>query len=333
MFFVLSSMGLGVLLVCGIIVRALTQEFRHDRIPALLYHRFLPGGRKDLGAEENPDQTYVCYEKEFNEQMKFLNENGYSSLSLNDYWDIREGRKVCPPKGVLITCDDGFESNYLYAYPILRKLKMKATIFMSPDRNCENFKKNSRFDKPLTDSQLLELDQNGVAIESHGLTHRYLTEMSESECSWELNESKRILENLLKRKVPFLAIPSGAYNRQVKKAVIQAGYLGVFSGLKGSNHGTTDPWDLRRVVINRDLTISGFEEILGTRKSIQLRLTSMIQNLLLRALGPKGLDEFRRWLLQTKIGAYLIPSQTKVVFGGLAVLAGITLMMTFWVIL
>ena len=69
--------------------------------------------------------------------------------------------------------------------------------------------------------------ESGIAIESHSMTHRYLSELEPELIRWELAESRTSLEQLLQKPVKFLAIPSGAYNSTVTRLVTQAEAAGV----------------------------------------------------------------------------------------------------------
>jgi len=263
----------------------------------------------------------VVSEEAFAEQMAYLREGGYTTLSLDELNDGIDGRRELPQKPVVITFDDGFASNHRYAFPVLQKYGMKATIFMTPDRESANFQKNAATDTPLSDAQLRELDRNGIAIESHGMTHRYLTALEPDMVRWELAASKSALEAVLEKEVQYLAIPSGAYDRKVRRLAQETGYRAVFCMLKGSNNLASDRYALRRLVVGRDMDIKEFARILEPATAFRIRLAGDLQNFLARALGPAALDRLRDFLYGSRLGKRVAQAHRYVIPGLAAVLA------------
>ena len=100
-----------------------------------------------LKTNENPSVTVLCYHhiipealpeslntivtlSEFEDQMKYLYEHGYYTASLKDIQEFLYNKQKLPEKTVVITFDDGYESNYIYAYQVLKKYDLKAVIFI-----------------------------------------------------------------------------------------------------------------------------------------------------------------------------------------------------------
>jgi len=314
--------GLTVVLVLAIVlwgVRSLLQEYRKDRVPALLYHHFAPKTQQSEDQQHNYDPVYFCYDTAFDEQMNYLHREGYRTISLNDFTAFQDGKQPLPDKPIIITFDDGFMSNYLYAFPVLKKYDLTATIFTTVDPNCRNFRKYAGIDSPLTQEQIKEMSDYGIAIESHSMTHPYLSRLKPEVARWELEESKSRLQDILGKPVHYLAIPSGAYDRAVKRLVKKAGYRAAFCMLKGTNNKDTDPFALRRLVIGRDFTLEDFSRILQPAAACYLRLTSSVQNFLLHCLGPTGLDMLRSAVYRFKLGETLIRGQLRFVLPGVIV--------------
>ncbi|MHC1721297.1 MAG: polysaccharide deacetylase family protein [Clostridiaceae bacterium] len=191
---------------------AVTTEYKLHGIPVLMYH--------SIGIEAgNP---IVMPVEQFDEEMKYLKDQGYKTLTLNELYDYFENRVPVPDKSVVITLDDGYVDNYTSAFPVLKKYGIKATIFVVTSTIDVN-------PKCLTSSQIKELDKAGIEIESHTVTHRDLDSLSYEEQYNELKESKSTLEKLLDKPVGYVAYPTGKYNDDTLKAVANAGYRMAFS--------------------------------------------------------------------------------------------------------
>ena len=88
-------------------------------IPVLMYHHVL---EKSSFIASSVD--------EFRSHMKFLAENGYKTLSINEFIAYKKGELEVPKKSVCITFDDGWMDNYIYAYPIVKEFGLKANMFI-----------------------------------------------------------------------------------------------------------------------------------------------------------------------------------------------------------
>ncbi|OPA71624.1 xylanase [Campylobacter pinnipediorum subsp. caledonicus] len=88
-------------------------------VVVLMYHHILPKAGFISSSVE-----------QFKSQMSFLAKNGYKTLTSDEFFDYKKGLIDIPKKSVFITFDDGWRNNYYYAYPILKELGLKATIFL-----------------------------------------------------------------------------------------------------------------------------------------------------------------------------------------------------------
>lgn len=89
-------------------------------VPILLYHHLDPA---------QPENETNLHPETFERQMRLLKENGYTTVSFDELISFVEQGTPLPEKSVVITFDDGYTSNYTYAFPVLRELGFKATIF------------------------------------------------------------------------------------------------------------------------------------------------------------------------------------------------------------
>ena len=128
-------------------------------VPVLMYHHF--------EVDKNDSNDMIVKKSEFEKQMKYLKNNGYTSISIKELKDFVEGKSMLPKNPILITADDGYLSNYDIMYPILKKLNMKATIFIIGNDIDNVGKTNSKLPK-LTWDKIEEMYDSGIIdIECH----------------------------------------------------------------------------------------------------------------------------------------------------------------------
>ena len=206
------------------------------KIPVLMYHSIIYG-------KGNSNSLSI---ETFEKQMKYLKDNGYHTITLTDLYRYFMRVEAIPEKSVVLTFDDGYENNYSVMFPILKKYKFKATIFVITS----HIDKDHKF---MTSKQLLEMDKYGVDIESHTVNHEKLKMISKDKRLKTLIQSKKDLEKILNKKINYFAYPGGAYNKSAINAVKEAGYTMAFTidgrwrGWSSKNDGLLS---LHRVNIN-----------------------------------------------------------------------------------
>lgn len=184
------------------------KELKHNNegVPVIMYH----------SVKYEKDNPVRIPKENFESQMKYLKDNGYTTLSLDELYDFFEKNVPVPKKSVVLTFDDGYKDNYENAYPILKKYGFKATIFVIT--NCIGT------GEYLTSDELKELQQNGIDIESHTVNHEALNEISYDKQLETLKGSKESLEKLLNKKIKYIAYPYGKYNENTIKAAKATSY-------------------------------------------------------------------------------------------------------------
>jgi peptidoglycan/xylan/chitin deacetylase (PgdA/CDA1 family) len=236
-------------------------EDGYQSIPILCYHRFETGKRSSMNT---PPEI-------FDQQMRYLKENGYRVISAEDLLGFLAYQRQIPKKSVLITIDDGYRSAYQSAWPILKKYGFTATLFVytsyvgiSP--------------KAITWDQLRTLKAHGFTIGSHSMYHSELTNKKNQESDEafhrrlenEIFQSKKIIDQKLDQNTFFFAFPYGSYNAQVLKMTASAGYKMAVSVDQGSNPFFTNPLALKRnMVLKKDL--ASFVSKLKTFTQLSLR--------------------------------------------------------------
>lgn len=298
-------------LIVAEVLRCVYIEHRRDRIPILLYHRLISREAVREGRVLDNEPIYTSYDDIFAAQMEYLSRAGYTTLNFDDYVAIRSGRTPLPERSVILTLDDGYESNYLYAYPALRRHGQKATIFVAPQPDEYTRRIVTGIDSFLSPDQMRELDRNGVSIESHTLTHCVLSELDDASAQHELIESKHVLGEILNRPIRHIAIPRAGYSRRIERFVRDAGYETACCNNKGSSTGFSNPLALPRIVIERDMSLEDFQRLLLPRAALMLRLIGNIKRLPERFFGPRGADAIRAWLVRSPLGSLLVTRRLK----------------------
>ncbi|WP_313991137.1 polysaccharide deacetylase family protein [uncultured Selenomonas sp.] len=181
---------------------------------------------------------------DFDWQMKYLVDHGYHSITPDELYAFMEGQGTLPDRPVLITFDDGYVDNYTNAYPILKKYNLKATIFVVTGF----LSKRKGY---LTWDQLREMEQHGISIESHTVTHAPLPELPDERIREELVESKRHAEQELGHPITFIAYPTGVHDLHIAQIAQEAGYRGGFTVKYGNVDRASNIYALERVPIFR----------------------------------------------------------------------------------
>ena len=215
-------------------------------VPIFMYHFILD----DYG--DYPDTENFLKPETLEEQLKYISENGYQTIYIDEMDDLYKYEKP-----VALTFDDCFVYFYDNAFPLLKKYNQKATIFIITDYiNGENY---------LTEVQLKEIADSGlVKIESHTKTHNYLDEMTYEEQVTEAVESKERLEAITGQEVTVYCYPSGRYNDETLD-IIDDYYdfgLEMLGGICNTDN-LEDYYHIPRIYANRSMTLSMFASYLS----------------------------------------------------------------------
>ena len=204
-------------------------------VPVLMYHSI----EKDITKKSRLDVS----PESFARQMEFLYKHHYNVVGLEKIIEYIEKKERIPAKTVAITFDDGFYNNYEHAYPVLKKYRLPATIFIITER----------IGKPgwLGWHELKEMSDSGIiSIGSHTVIHKWLPTLDKEALKKELSGSKITLEEGLGKKVNLLCYPMGGVNEDVEKAARDAGYAGAVGTHPRRFKPNDDPYAIKRLRIS-----------------------------------------------------------------------------------
>ncbi|QQG44137.1 MAG: polysaccharide deacetylase family protein [Candidatus Roizmanbacteria bacterium] len=176
----------------------------------------------------------------FEGQLKNLKENRYTSYFARDIPMILKGKIKAPAKSIILTFDDGYKDFYTDAFPLLKKYKIKSTIYI-----VNNFIGRKDF---LNEDEIKELISSGlVEIGAHTTDHLYLKGLSKTMIRQQILESKQRLEEDFNIKVKTFAYPYGAFNSDVIDAVKEASFSAAVTVVSGTFQVKDDIFSLNRV--------------------------------------------------------------------------------------
>lgn len=239
----------------------LYMKLRHfHSVPVLMYHHITPAGGMINTSPGN-----------FDSQMAALVENGYTSLTAEQFSSYMRGESV-PEKSVLITFDDGYLDNWVYAHPVLKKYGLNAVMFLvtgwahhgeprplngsgqalpscPAHRECMDLVDNGKaHDISVRWSEIQAMEEAGTfEIHSHTHTHtRWDLKLDRAgKCEAianELQQSKAVLQAELNKNSPHLCWPQGYFDADYLQAAKDAGFEILY---------TTDAYGFNRAGGNR----------------------------------------------------------------------------------
>lgn len=209
------------------------------RTPILAYHKI--ENRREVGIN-------VVSPEKFRRHLSLIRQMGFQAITFREVLSA----SPLPPKPLILTFDDAYESIYHNAYPLLREFGMKGVIFVIAgfigrwndwDANLGGI----RF-RHLNEGQLRELEAAGWEIGAHSVTHRALTRLKNPALRREIEESRRILEPLCSGPLTTFAYPFGLHSARVREAVGEAGFAFGCKGIRGAG-GKDDLLALQRIPV------------------------------------------------------------------------------------
>jgi len=192
-----------------------------SRLPILMYHRVAPtGDPRTSRFRMTPDA--------FEEQLHYLYEAGYRSVSLEEWRLAMKDERPLPGRAVLMTFDDGYLDFETYAWPLLRRYSFSATLFVVT----EDVGKTNRWDHRRAEelclldwTQLRCLQSQGLEIGSHSASHPSFSDLTPGEIVREAARSRAILQRQLERPVKAFAYPYGIHDEAIQHLVGACGYI------------------------------------------------------------------------------------------------------------
>jgi len=246
---------------------------------ALMYHA--------VGSANGPhiDPHYRVDGPRFRQQLELALRLGGGAVCTHDW--------LAGKPGVIFTFDDGLETDYAVATPMLKAAGARADFFVNP----------AQVGTPgyATWTQLREMADAGMSIQSHGLDHRhFLTELSPFHLREELRRSKQEIEQNVGRPVTLLAPPGGRSPARLEQIARECGYTHVLDSKPGRIDGV-DARTLSRLAVTSQLNLGQLEAWLLRKGTalVRLQLRYSVLDFAKRAFGDDTYRNIRKRILKT----------------------------------
>src|SRR5208283_1987106 len=205
----------------------------------------------------------------FEGQMLYLHKSGYRTLTIDELVSYIAGEMALTQKAVVVTFDDGWLDNYIYAFPVMKRYNINACIFIVTDwvnnsstdtslsvtvpdhKESKSLIRKGRAGEVILGWDRIRAMQDSGLVEFYAHTRRHArcTTLSEQELLSELGESKRAIENHLGKSCPYLCWPYGEYNDAALKVARDIGYNALFTTVHGVANPGSDPFAINRIVV------------------------------------------------------------------------------------
>ena len=239
-----------------------------QKIPILAYHLVLTDDA-DL-TDDDMKTGLIIRQSDFDRQMKYLHDEGFTTLTMDEYCKWHEGRQEFPEKTCVITFDDGDYCIYHLAYPILKKYDLAGTIFCI-GRNIKDKTPDYDPDKDDADHYIgtdviekVRKEYPKFEFQSHtfNMHNRIKGEKPAESFSYEqIMDDCREMEQF---EMNYLAYPWGTYSETMQKALKDSGYKIAFTYRPFFySYRSDDPYAVNRVKISGLTTMEEFARIVN----------------------------------------------------------------------
>jgi peptidoglycan/xylan/chitin deacetylase (PgdA/CDA1 family) len=205
-------------------------------VPVLMYHQIDYSGG-----------TYAVTPEQLSAQMQWLSDNGYTSITMTDFYNGAFAGGFLPAKPVVLTVDDGWASALTFA-DVLSWYGFIGNYFVTTNNG-------------LPWDQVAYLGQVGE-VGNHTTRHPALSTLGYGDQYAEIADNSAFLEGATGQAVQFIAWPYGDWNWSAVQAAADSGLIAGFDAWGGPAYlASLDPWHIPRILIAGDYGLETFAEI------------------------------------------------------------------------
>ncbi|WP_081413527.1 polysaccharide deacetylase family protein [Aneurinibacillus terranovensis] len=228
-------------------------------IPVLMYHHLL----KPSENKKFRNNAAVITPQAFAAQMKVLHDSGYQTIQLHTLEQYVDKKIRLPKKIVVLTFDDGYLSNFIYAAPILRSYHYKATIFLMTgpmQQKPEKFNPNK-----LNHVSWSELPKYSDVFEFQAHAHKFHRLLGKKSfmAVKPLADVKKDIHSVKElTHAHYFAYPFGQYNPNTIKILKEEGFHMAFTTHSGRVYPGSSKFELNRIAVFPYTSLKEFKKII-----------------------------------------------------------------------
>lgn len=186
----------------------------------------------------------------FQQGMGRLYAHGYRTLNLAEFASYLGTARPLPEKSFVVTFDDGYQSVYDHAFPVLQRYGFSATVFLTTGETTprtEAIRLPSLYGRfMLSWGEIKEMHRWGIQFGAHTLTHPDLTRSPHERAEAEICGSQQIIEDSLGGPVSCFAYPYGRYDSNTRE-IVREHFTCACSDTLGLARTGSDPFSIERV--------------------------------------------------------------------------------------
>jgi peptidoglycan/xylan/chitin deacetylase (PgdA/CDA1 family) len=265
------------------------------RVPVLMYHEIADAAVTSSPLAVAPDV--------FAAQLAYLREAGFNTLTAGELAAfLADGIGTLPERPLVLTFDDGYQDFHTHGVPVIKQNGFTATLFMTTggmgDKTAEKVM--------LSWDELAEVEQAGIEVGAHTVTHPKLDILPEKELREELAVSKSELEDHLGLAVPGLAYPFGYSNRRVREVARELGYAYAYSVDNAMTTDAAERFTFPRLTVQRTTGMDEFRQMVDGKDTAALRRDRMlakVSSVVRRTRSTLGIEHQPEWYYTAKAQA------------------------------
>ena len=226
---------------------------RVARVPILMYHHIAepPSG------SDSVERDLSVSPAKFEQQLRFLSESGYETISTIDLVSHLALDRPLPAKPIIITFDDGYSDNYTGAFPLLQQYGYAATFYIITDYVDRGLLRY------MTWNQIEAMADQGMEIGSHSRDHPDMHGKPYDYLVWQILGSQQTLEAHLNAPVRTFSFPSGSYDDFSIQVLESTHFWVAVTTGQGATHSTEGLFKLKRIRVRGGDSMDRFQKKLS----------------------------------------------------------------------